>query len=204
MLSDWLTPLIALFALVVLFSFYISWRATRLDRLHTRVETAHAALDAALLRRSAVVLELASASELEPASSVLLADAAGQARRAEEQGRRELAESNLSRALRAVVEEPGFAGGMSDAAAQGGGGVTAGPIVPAGTSGEAPPAELLAEVESAAKRVHIARRFYNDAVAATREARSSRLVRVLRLAGRAPMPDFFEMDDEPPVFPPWG
>ncbi|GAA3748409.1 hypothetical protein HDA32_001642 [Spinactinospora alkalitolerans] len=179
MTADLVPVLAAAFVLVVLFSFYISWRAGRLDRLHTRVETAHAALDAALLRRSAVVLEFACAGELEPASSVLLADAVGRTRRAADPGARELAESNLSRVLRAVAEEDGFGGART---------------------GDDAGEDLPAEVEAAARRVHIARRFYNDAVAAIREARAGRLVRVLRLAGHAPMPDFFEMDDDPPVF----
>ena len=64
----------------VLLAFYISWRATRLDRLHARVETATAALDGALLRRCAAVLELATSGLLDPASVVLLADAEKQAR----------------------------------------------------------------------------------------------------------------------------
>ncbi|MFD0802297.1 hypothetical protein ACFQZU_13380, partial [Streptomonospora algeriensis] len=95
---------------------------------------------------------------------------------------RELAESNLSRALRAVLGEPGFAEEMA---------------VPVGAA-----EDVLAEVEAAAKRVMLARRFYNNAVAGIREARSSRLVWLLRLAGSAPMPEFFEMDDEPPATAP--
>nr|WP_221308414.1 hypothetical protein [Nocardiopsis mwathae] len=176
-----LAVVFAVLALLVLSGFYVSWRAGRLDRLHTRVETAQASLDAALERRGAVVLELASAPELEPASAVLLADAAGKARRAGDRAARELAESNLSRALRAVVEEPGFADAMA---------ATRDPV------GD----DLLAEVEAAAKRVHLARRFYNDGVASVREARSSRLVTLFRLAGHARMPEFFEMDDEPPAW----
>lgn len=172
-----------LLLLLALMSFYVSWRATRLDRLHTRTETATAALDAALARRHSAVLELASAPELEPASRLLLADAVGAARRAAgaDDGREvELAESALSRALRAVVAS---SGPPPDGAAE-----------PVGV----PDRDLLAGAVAAAKRVHIARSFYNDAVAATHRARSARLVRLLRLAGRAPLPDFFEMDDEPP------
>ncbi len=41
----------------------------------------------------------------------------------------------------------------------------------------------------------LARKFYNDVVAATRLARSRPLARVLRLSGRAKAPEFFEMDD---------
>ncbi|GAB3450843.1 membrane protein [Streptomonospora sediminis] len=180
-MPGWTSAVALAVAALVLLSAYVSWRAGRLDRLHTRVETAYAALDAALLRRGAVVLELASSPALEPASAVLLGDAAGQARRAHGRGRsaRELAESNLSRALRAVVDEPGFA---TELALSHGGNE-----------------DVFAEVEAAAKRVLLARRFYNDAVAGIREARSSRLVRLLRLAGSAPMPEFFEMDDEPPA-----
>ncbi|WP_017595158.1 LemA family protein [Nocardiopsis potens] len=184
-MAEWVSAASTLLAVLVMVSFYVSWRAGRLDRLHTRVETAHAALQAALNRRSAVVVELAAVGGLEPASAVLLAEAAGTAHRAWADGaagpggasariraERELAESDLSRALRAVVErtdlEPGVRG----------------------------------EVDAAAKRVLLARRFYNDAVAQTRQARSGRLVRLFRLAGRAELPEFFEMDDEPPALPP--
>jgi hypothetical protein len=55
--------------------------------------------------------------------------------------------------------------------------------------------ELLAELESAAHQVFLARKFYNDAVAATQAARRRWLPRVLGLAGGAPMPAFFEIDD---------
>ena len=41
----------------------------------------------------------------------------------------------------------------------------------------------------------MARTFYNNAVAVTREARRKPLVRVLRLAGNAGRPEFFDMDD---------
>lgn len=153
-------------------SFYLSWRASRLDRLHTRLETAQAALDAALARRGAVVGELAASGVLGPAASVLLADAAARARRAGERADREVAESNLSRVLRAVLTETG-------AVADGG--------------------DLLAETYAAARHVHIARRFHNDTVTAIHTARSSRLVGALHLAGHARLPAYFEMDDEPPA-----
>ncbi|GAA1088624.1 hypothetical protein [Nocardiopsis composta] len=184
-MAEWVSAASTLLALLVMVSFYVSWRAGRLDRLHTRVETAHAALRAALNRRSAVVVELAAVGGLEPASAVLLAEAAGTAHRAWADGEdtiggvparvraeRELAESDLSRALRVVVERTDLDPGVR------------------------------AEVDAAAKRVLLARRFYNDAVAQTRQARASRLVRLFRLAGRAGLPEFFEMDDEPPAPPP--
>jgi hypothetical protein len=55
--------------------------------------------------------------------------------------------------------------------------------------------ELLAEVEEATHQVFLARKFYNDVVALTRDARNRRLARLLRLSGKAPAPVFFEMDD---------
>lgn len=108
---------------------------------------------------------------LGPAASVLLSDAAARARRAEDRAEREVAESNLSRVLRAVLAE-------CDAVPDHG--------------------DLLAETYAAARHVHIARRFYNDTVTAIHTARSSRLVGALHLAGHARLPTYFEMDDEPP------
>ena len=51
-----LTITIIIVAAAILAGVYVSWRAGRLDRLHARVETARAALDAALVRRSSVAL----------------------------------------------------------------------------------------------------------------------------------------------------
>ncbi|GDY58054.1 hypothetical protein SVIO_086770 [Streptomyces violaceusniger] len=45
----------------------------------------------------------------------------------------------------------------------------------------------------------MARRFHNDAVRAARALRRHRTVRWFRLAGHAPFPLAFEMDDEPPA-----
>ena len=87
---------------------------------------------------------------------------------------RELPESDLTRALRAVFSQPEFRSSL------------------AGAEGAQ---ELLAELEGAAHQVFLARKFYNDAVAATRSARRRWLVRLLRLAGGAPVPEFFEIDD---------
>jgi len=159
-------------AVLAIAGVYVSWRAGRLDRLHARVETARAALDAALVRRSSVVLEIASSGLLDPAASVLLADLAHDARA--EQSGRELAESDLTRALRAVFGQPGSRASIE-------------PIEGAD--------ELVAELESTAQQVFIARKFYNDAVAVTLAARHRWLARVLRLAGGAPLPEFFEIDD---------
>ena len=167
-----LTGVIIAIAVAILVGVYVSWRAGRLDRLHARVETARAVLDAALVRRSSVALELAACGLLDPATSMLLAGAAHDARAAGAPN--ELAESDLTRALRAVLGQPGFRAALAERG-----------------RGD----ELLAELEATAHQVFLARKFYNDAVAVTRAARRRWLVRVLRLAGGAPLPEFFEIDD---------
>jgi hypothetical protein len=168
---------------VAMIGVYVSWRAGRLDRLHARLEAARAALDVALVRRSSVALEFASSGLLDPATSLLLASVAHDARSAQnggkERGRgeetgQELPESDLTRALRAVFGQPGFRSSLN------------------GTEGAD---ELLTELESAAHQVFLARKFYNDAVAATIAARRRPLARLLRLAGGAPLPEFFEIED---------
>ena len=58
--------------------------------------------------------------------------------------------------------------------------------------------EAIGELTQAVRRVPMARRFHNDAVRAARAVREHRVVRWLRLAGHAPFPLAFEMDDEPP------
>jgi hypothetical protein len=99
---------------LVLWSFYISWRASRLDRLHNRVEAARTALDLALVRRASAASDLASSGLLDPATSLLLADAVRRARQANPADR-DLAESDLTRALRATLGEPGVRGELEDA-----------------------------------------------------------------------------------------
>ena len=193
---------------------YVSWRAGRIDRLHARVDIARVALDVTLLRRSSVAQELATSGLLDPATSLLLAAAVLGTRFAirsggqegfggmdlsrggsggmgppgkKQQGGsggdrppettlrpRDLAESDLTRALRAAFSQPDFRASLS---------------------GKEGADELLAEVEEAAHQVFVARKFYNDLVAVTRDARSRPLARVLHLAGRAKAPVFFEMDD---------
>jgi hypothetical protein len=162
---------------LVAIGLYLSWTAGRLDRLHARIDAARAALDAQLLRRASVAQELATSGVLDPAASIVLYEAAHAARQAEEDNR-EVAESELSQALRAVFGE---AEQME--------------AVRAAPGGE----EAAGELAAAVRRVPMARRFHNDAVRAARALRRHRTVRWFRLAGHAPFPLAFEMDDEPPT-----
>ncbi|MFF0201535.1 hypothetical protein [Streptomyces sp. NPDC005017] len=173
-----MTPtLIWILVALVAIGLYLSWTAGRLDRLHSRIDAARAALDAQLLRRASVAQELATAGVLDPAASMVLYEAAHGARQAEEE-QREVAESELSQALRAVFAESAQV-----------------EAVRAAPGGEAAARELT----EAVRRVPMARRFHNDAVGAARRLRQHRKVRWFRLAGHAPFPMSFEMDDEPPT-----
>lgn len=174
-------PWIVLIAFVVLvFGLYLSMTAGRLDRLHQRIDTSALGLDALLLRRSAVALELATSGVMDPASAIVVAEAAHSARTAGERDdlARASAESALTQALVIALEEPEELALIRD--------------TESGT-------ELLAELDAACRRVELGRRFLNDAVRACRAVRRQFLVRALRLAGHAPWPQTWEMDDTVPV-----
>ncbi|MGH3206489.1 MAG: hypothetical protein ACRDNO_01875 [Trebonia sp.] len=168
-----LTIIVLVVLAVVLWGFYVSWRASRLDRLHNRVEAARTALDLALVRRASAASELASSGLLDPAASLLLGDAVRRVRQVG-QTERDLPESDLTRLLRATLGDPDFRNEF------------------AGDNGAT---ELVAEVEAAAQQVFIARKFYNDLVGRTVDARRRPLARVLHLSGSAKQPEFFDMDD---------
>jgi hypothetical protein len=159
--------LLAIGVVLLLFGAYASWTAGRLDRLHHRVDLARASLETELSRRSALVAELAGTGILDPASSLLLLDAAHRARTAPldapaDLEAREQAESALTRAIHAT-----------------------------GTDVE----PWAGELSLAQRRVQLARRFHNDIVVSTRDLRHRRLVTWFRLAGHAPMPSTIELED---------
>jgi hypothetical protein len=83
-------------ALVVLVATYVTWTATRVDRLHARAAAAYAALDAQSVRRAALAIEIGEhvglAEVQSAAKSVLNAHPDD----------RESAENDLTHALRAA------------------------------------------------------------------------------------------------------
>lgn len=170
---------VAVVVAIVLVATYVTWLAGRLDRLHTRTDGALAALDAQLVRRAAAGSRLADHAErtgLLPGDvTAALLDATSRAAAAAVADREAL-ENDVSRLLR--VAHAGL---------------------PPGGARDPELAALLAAVDTAASRVVIARRFYNDAVRDTHALRRRRVVRWLRLAGRAPLPVYFEIDDTPPT-----
>lgn len=184
--SAW--ALVALLAAVIALG--VVWRAaSRIDRLHRRVISSRATLDAQLVRRATAAWDLASAGVLDPASAVLVATAAREALEEEsavevgadaltlagsDDEERSMVESELSRVLRSAL------GGSAERAEL------------VATDGAA---DLLERLDQASYRVQLARRFYNDAVVQVRRIRAKWYVRLFRLAGRAPTPRTFEIDD---------
>src|SRR5688500_5562543 len=82
---------------VVLVATYVTWTAERVDRLHARAVAAFSALDANLVRRAAAALELGERradAELQATAKAALAAHPDD---------RELAENDLTRALRTVA-----------------------------------------------------------------------------------------------------
>lgn len=177
-MSGWWLLVGLVVVLVILFVLYLSMTAGRIDHLHRRIDTSTLALDSHLLRRSAVSTEIATSQLLDPASSMLLADAAHQARTSVDEGpdARALAESGLTSALRAVL-------GDEDVA-----------VLIDSDEG----VEMLGELTASCRRVQLSRTFHNDAVRACRQLRSQRMVRWFRLAGHTPWPETWEMDDTMP------
>ena len=162
--------------LVLALGLWLSWTANRLDRMHHRIDVARASLDTHLLRRSGAALELATSGTLDPARSLLLVDAAHEARAAPGNDF-EQAESDLSEALRAVFPDADEVRALK---------------ADPGT------AALVGELAADCRKVELARRFHNDIVASARALRSRRRVRWLRLAGRAAPLRTVDLDDVPP------
>lgn len=154
--------------LAALLSMWVTFTLTRLDRLHARVDAAGAALDAQLVRRAAALLHAAEASDsgLDEQLRIKCESVAQAALNTSDAGQRQGLENAVGRTL-------------TEVAARGAG------LRP----------EAVDELREGAARVQVARRFFNDAVRDTRSLRTRRMPRLLRLAGRRAMPEFFDIDD---------
>ena len=156
--------------LVLLALWYLSFLATRLDRLHHRVETSWANLDVLLQKRAAIALEIAHSDLADPASSMLLTGAAYQARDAEIKFR-SMAESGLSGALGLLLSDG---------------------LVHASESEQA----LLRELSGLTEKIRLAIAIHTDAVSSTVMVRKKFVVRTFRLAGTAPLPVTYEFESD--------
>ncbi|QLL25002.1 hypothetical protein DLE04_04790 [Actinobacteria bacterium IMCC26103] len=155
--------------LFVIFAlWYLSYSATRLDRLHHRVETSWANLDGLLQRRAAVALEIAKSDIADPASSLLLTAAAHQARDAQMKTRSQ-AESGLSGALGLLLNDGHLVEGVIER-------------------------DLLRELSELTDKIRIAIAMHVDAVTRTQMVRAKPVFKIFRLAGRAPLPVTYEFE----------
>ena len=156
--------------MVLLILWYLTFTATRLDRLHHRVETSWANLDVLLQKRAAVALEIAHSDIADPASSMLLTAAAYQARDADIQNRSQ-AESGLSGALGLLLEDSQHLATAADSA-------------------------LLTELSGLTDKIRVAIAIHTDAVARTQMVRRKFIVKLFRLAGTAPLPITYEFESD--------
>jgi len=196
-------PVVLAVVVVVALLAWVVWvQANRLDRLHRKVAASRAVVDAQLVRRATVAAELATSGLLDPASSIVVGEAAwasltataagdvptgllpadlrdllGAAAAPSGPGDRGQIESELTATLRETLDD---ADEVEDLATDPVGG------------------HLLEALAASWYRVQLARRFHNEAVAQTQRVRRSGFVRVLRLAGHAPEPRTLELDDEWP------
>ena len=161
---------VILAACILLFIWYLTFLATRLDRLHHRVETSWANLDSLLQRRAAIALEITHSEIADPASAMLLTAAAYQAREASIENR-SIAESGLSGALGLLLAD--------------------------GQSSQRP-AEivLLRELSELTDKIRIAIALHVEAVTRTQLVRAKLIVRIFRLAGTAPLPITYEFESD--------
>lgn len=204
-MTTWSEVTLLVAALLLLLLWFVWVFANRLDRLHRKVATSRSVLDDQLVRRASAAAELASSGLLDPVSSVLVGEAAWAALAAGGHGRAELvaalpdldrtlgpgrpragagdvvgpdlAESELSRTVREALADDDEVAALM---AQPGG------------------AELVEALAGAWYRVQLARRFHNEAVAQAQRVRHKVVVRALRMAGHAPMPQTVEIDDDWP------
>jgi hypothetical protein len=155
---------------IVIIGWYLSFSASRLDRLHHRVETSWATLDSLLQQRAALAQQIVAESNLDPATAYLISTSAISARKANIIDR-SAAESVLSESLKLVQNS-------------------------AQDNSLELPSELLVELSDITNKVKMAINIHLEAVNATRNVRSKVFIRLFRLAGKAPLPVRYEFEDD--------
>lgn len=156
--------------LIAFVAWYLSYSATRLDRLHNRVETSWANLDGLLQRRAAIAIEIARSEISDPASSLLLTFAAHQAREASVKDRSQ-AETGLTGALGILLESSTDFSGANEQ-------------------------DLIRELKDLTDKIRMAVSIHVDAVNRTQMVRKKWFIRVFRLAGHAPEPVTYEFEGD--------
>ncbi|CAB4366530.1 unannotated protein [freshwater metagenome] len=156
--------------IIALAAWYLSYSATRLDRLHHRVETSWANLDGLLQRRAAIAIEIARSEISDPASAMLLTFAAHQAREASVRDRSQ-AETGLSGALGILLEASNEISGEIEK-------------------------DLIRELQELTEKIKMAVAIHVDAVNRTQLVRKKIINRIFRLAGTAPEPVTYEFEGD--------
>ena len=193
-LSPWLLVAIALavIALGVVSAFAIT-RARRLDRLHQRILASRDSLSRLLLRRASeadllsrsVGLEnsgLADAARayIQDGGDQLTTDGLDRRTAAQRQGDRVEVATRLERAsaLSRAIREP----------------LT--PEERARIASDPQASARLEALDATCYRIELTRNVHNVDVAGVRALRSARMVKLLRLAGHAPIPEPIDFDDD--------
>lgn len=167
-----MTQVIAGIAMLLLVTTYVSWTASRLDRLSARVAAAWSSLDAQLVRRAAAAGQLAAYERRHDglADETLRAmEYAALGARTAPPTERQDAENDLTRAIRAALASGGLRGTRA--------------------------ADLFDGVRDSSTKVDFARQFYNDAVRDNGGLRRRWLCRVLCRFRRDPAYGYFEIAD---------
>ncbi|QKD79795.1 MULTISPECIES: hypothetical protein [Actinomyces] len=200
-----LDPILLAVIVALVLLLLLGWRlyaiAVRVDRLHRQVLGARATLEKHLAYRAQAAVDLASTGLLDAASAMLLQRAAHEALDCETPIVPDGLDPLDTAGRRAApAEPPQGSAGRSRAGVES----DLSRVIRTAVDGEAR-AELRAtemgvdavgRLERASARVVLARRFHNTHVAEARRLRSTPVVRLLRLAGHAPMPSAFDIDDD--------
>jgi len=193
-LSPWLLVAIALavIALGVVSAFAIT-RARRLDRLHQRILASRDSLSRLLLRRASEVdlltrsagldgsgLAEAAHAYIQDGGDQLTTDGLDRRTSAQRQGDRVEVVTRLERAsaLSRAIRE------------------TLTPDVRARIASDPQASARLEALDATCYRIQLTRNVHNVDVAGVRALRSARMVKLLRLAGYAPIPEPIDFDDD--------
>ena len=193
-LSPWLlaTIVLAVMALAVVAGFAIT-RARRLDRLHQRILASRDSLSRLLLRRASEADLLSRSAGLESSG---LADAA---RAYIQDGGDQLTTDGLDRRTAAqrqgdrvdVATRLERASALSRAIRE-----TLTPEERARIASDPGAGARLEALDATCYRIELTRNVHNVDVAGVRALRSARMVKLLRLAGHAPIPEPIDFDDD--------
>ena len=155
---------------VILFGWYLSFSASRLDRLHHRVETSWEHLDALLQRRAALALEISHQTDLDPATDLILTQSAYVSRE-EAISNRNDAERSLSQSLK-FLRESTDSGELSI-------------FLP-----------LLSELTTLTEKITLAVAIHLEAVNSVAKLRSRPIYRLFHLAGKAKLPKIYSFEED--------